>query len=138
MDREYCNLEKINTSKDLALIIKKNFLVIIKISASWCGPCKDKIFLESYRNLKSTYEMNELELESKQKIESKTYGIKFVELDVDRDADILDNKKYYDIDVEAVPTFLISKNGAFTRKYEGCGNIDKITEYIENATKLQV
>lgn len=121
MDCEYSDLEKINSSKDLALIIKKNFLVIIKISASWCGPCKNKKFLESYHNLKTTYKQID--------------KIKFIELDIDNNNDVLNDTKYYNIEIGAVPTFLISKNGIFTKKYEGSGHIDKISEYINDVYK---
>ena len=121
MDCEQIDLEKINTSKDLALIIKKNFVVIIKISASWCGPCKNKKFLESYHNLKTTYKQID--------------KIKFIELDIDNNNDVLNDTKYYNIEIGAVPTFLISKNGSFTKKYEGSGHIDKITEYINDVYK---
>jgi thiol-disulfide isomerase/thioredoxin len=120
MDREQYDSEQINSPKDLALVIKRNFIVIIKISATWCGPCKNKNFLESYHNLKSKYE--------------RVNGIKFIELDIDKNSDILEDKNYYDIDVGAVPTFLISKKGTFTRKYEGCGYLDKINEYIRKAS----
>lgn len=113
---------KIECAKDLATLIKKNFIVVIKISASWCGPCKNKKFLESYHKIKSTYSDN--------------MKIIFVELDVDEDEDILSNNKYYNIDVNSVPTFLISKNGSFTRKFEGSGYLNEISEYINSSLNL--
>jgi thiol-disulfide isomerase/thioredoxin len=116
MDREEREENKISTSKDLALAIKKHVIVVIKISASWCSPCKNKKFLESYQKLKFTY--------------SKVPDIKFIELDIDDDVDIIENKKYYDIDVNSVPTFLITKNGSFTKKYIGGGYLDDINKYI--------
>lgn len=119
MDKEQYNLEKPTTPKELAIMIKQTSIVIIKISASWCGPCKNKNFLESYYKLKSLYSKNQL--------------VKFVELDVDDDANIIENNKYYDIDVKAVPTFLVSKNGSFIRKFEGCGYLNEINEFIYNA-----
>ena len=116
MDREELEENEISTPKDLALAIKKHKMVIIKISASWCGPCKNKKFLESYHKLKSTY--------------SKLSDIKFVELDIDDNPDIIENKKYYDIDINSIPTFLITKNGSFTKKYVGGGYLDEIDKYI--------
>jgi thiol-disulfide isomerase/thioredoxin len=107
---------KISNSKELANMIKKNLLVIIKISASWCGPCKNKKFLESYNNLKLSY----LDCDN----------IKFIELDIDEDKEIIEDDKYYDIEIDSVPTFLISKEGSFTRKYIGCGYLNEINEYL--------
>jgi len=106
------------TPKDLALMIKQTPIVVIKISASWCGPCKNKQFLETYHKLKSSY--------------SEKQEIKFIELDVDDDADIIGDSKYYNIEVNAVPTFLISKNGSFIRKFEGGGYLNEIDKFIYN------
>jgi thiol-disulfide isomerase/thioredoxin len=116
MDIEESILKKINSPKELAILIKKNYTVIIKISASWCGPCKNKKFLESYHSLKSNY--------------SDISNIKFVELDIDDDSEIIDSKKYYDIDVDSVPTFIIANNGSFTKKYVGGGYLNDINEYL--------
>jgi thiol-disulfide isomerase/thioredoxin len=116
MDREEHVKNRINTDKDLAIAIKKHTIVVIKISASWCGPCKNIKFLESYHKLKSIYSNN--------------FNIKFIELDIDEDVHIIESKKYYDIDVNSVPSFLITKNGSFTKKYIGCGYLDDINEYI--------
>jgi hypothetical protein len=41
------------------LEIKKHTIVVIKISASWCGPCKNKKFLESYHKLKYIHSNNQ-------------------------------------------------------------------------------
>ena len=112
------NSNKISSSKDLALIIKQTPIIVIKISASWCGPCKDKKFLESYNNIKtSCFENNK---------------IKFIELDIDDNIEILEDKKYYNIDIEFIPTFLISKNGSFIRKFVGGGYLNEINEFIKD------
>jgi thiol-disulfide isomerase/thioredoxin len=118
MNKEEKYLEKPNSPKDLALIIKKTPIVVIKLSACWCGPCKNKKFLESYQEVKSAYSLNN--------------KVKFVELDVDDDMDIIEDKKYYNIDVNAIPTFLISRNGSFVRKYEGGGYLNEINDFIYN------
>ena len=106
-------------AKNLAIEIKKNKIVLIKISASWCGPCQNKNFLESYHKLKSNYANHD--------------DIKFIEFDVDNDSEIIENKKYYNIEVVSVPTFIIAKNGNFTRKFEGGGYLDEINKYIADA-----
>lgn len=114
-------VSKINSPKDLALTIKKNLMVVIKITASWCGPCKNQVFLESYQNLKSKYL-------SKQ-------NIKFVELDIDSDSDILEDEEYYKIKIDSIPTFLISSNGSFTKKFMGTGFLINIDEYITDTIR---
>ena len=107
---------KINSSQKLARLIKENTCVVIKISASWCGPCKNKEFLTNYNKLKDNY--------------SGIKDIKFVELDIDDNSDIIEDKDYFDIEVKSVPTFFISKNGCFTRKYEGTTHLQSINKYL--------
>lgn len=109
--------QKISSPRELALAIKKNQIVVMKISASWCGPCKNKNFLESYHNLKYQYVSNP--------------KIKFIEFDIDEDVDILEDKQYYDIDIGSVPTFLLSKNGRFIKKYIGGGYLNEMNEFIQ-------
>lgn len=115
-------VKTVKTPRDLAQIIKKTPIVIIKISASWCGPCKNKKFLESYHDIKASY-LN-------------TNAVRFVEFDIDNDADILEDKDYYDIEIDSVPTFLIGYNGSFTRKFVGGGYLNEINEYIINKINL--
>lgn len=109
-------IKTITSSKDLALLIKQNYIVVIKISASWCGICKNKKFLNDYHQIKSNYE--------------NIKGVKFVELDIDEDSNIIEDTKYYKIDIDSVPSFLISRKGSFIRKYVGGGYLEQINEYI--------
>lgn len=102
----------IETSKDLALAIKSNTVVVIKFSARWCGPCKDKMFLSKYSELKKAFDS--------------VPNIKFVELDIDADADIIESKEYYDIEIDSVPTFMLASNGNFTNKWSGANCLDQI------------
>ncbi len=111
----------INNSKDLALMIKKYQIVLIKISASWCGPCNNKKFIEDYHKLKQIY--------------SQSPSIKFIELDIDDDNAMIEDKKYYNIDIDSVPTFLITNNGNFTKKYVGGGYLNDIFNYIKETLK---
>jgi thiol-disulfide isomerase/thioredoxin len=124
MDRENKkNLnDKIDSPKKLARLIKDNTCVVIKLSASWCGPCKNKSFLESYHKLKDNY--------------SGTTMVKFIELDIDNDLDIIEDKNYYDIEVKVVPTFFISKNGNFTKKFEGLEHLQTINKYLYDSTQV--
>lgn len=111
-------INKIDSSQKIAKLIKDNIFVIIKISASWCGPCKNKDFLNNYHILKNKF--------------NDVNGIQFVELDVDDDSDIIEDKKYYNIEINSVPTFLISKNGVFEKKYEGTSHIGLIDKYLSD------
>jgi thiol-disulfide isomerase/thioredoxin len=117
------DLDTIKSSKDLAIQIKKNLLVIIKISAGWCGPCKNKKFLESYHNLKSSF--------------SNMSNVKFIELDIDEDNEIIENKQYYNLEIDSVPTFLIAKSGSFTKKFVGGGFLNEINEYLLEVVNSQ-
>lgn len=113
-------LEKITNPKDLAILIKKNYILVIKISASWCGPCKNKKFLEEYKQIKNNY--------------NNIKGVKFIELDIDDDSDLIEDKTYYNMEIDSVPCFLITKNGCFTRKYVGGGYLDQINQYLQEKT----
>lgn len=113
------NLNKIDSSQKLAKLIKENTCVIIKISASWCGPCKNKEFLNNYHGLKDKF--------------SSYNNIKFVELDIDENSDMIEDKSYYNIEINSVPTFMIAKNGNFTRKYEGTSHLGFIYKYLSES-----
>lgn len=106
----------IESPRDLARLIKKTKLVVVKFSASWCGPCKSKSFLDSFKALKLKYK--------------DIPDVEFVNLDVDKNSDIIEDKEYYSITIDSVPTIMITRNGDFTKKYEGTGCINKIDEYL--------
>ena len=112
---------QVTSSQILANLVKENTCVIIKISASWCGPCKDSKFLKLYSDLKNNF--------------SQYQNIKFVELDIDKDSSIIEDTKYYDIKVNSVPTFLVSQNGHFIKKFEGNGKLNEINQIIINSLK---
>lgn len=76
----------------------KKILIILKFTATWCGPCKMvQPFLEVQKGL---YPTN-----------------KFLEVDVDND-----NYKQLveDFGINAMPTFIFYKNGAILSTIVGC------------------
>lgn len=109
---------KVSSGLELKNIIKDNICVVIKMSASWCGPCKNENFLNNYNKLKNNYVD-----------ESK---VKFVELDIDNDSNIIEE---CEIDVSCVPTFFITKNGNFTKKFEGTEHLQTINKYLYESVK---
>jgi len=108
--------QKIESAHQLAKLIKNNDNVVIKISASWCGPCKNKDFLEKYNKLKQIF----LNYEK----------IKFVELDIDNDSTIIENKEFFDLNIDSVPTFIVSKDGDFTNIFSGTTHLETIYQIL--------
>lgn len=82
--------------------IKKNNYVIVKITADWCGPCKNV----EPEVLKLKNNLND--------------DIKYIELDIDNNDDICD-----DLEITKVPTFINFINGEKTDVHVGA-NIEKI------------
>lgn len=89
----------------------------MKFGASWCGPCRDERFKKSYNELKSCC-LN-------------FQDIKFVEFDIDEDFEIINDKKYYDIEINNIPSFLIAKNGNIIEKHIGSNCLGDIAESIK-------
>ena len=62
-------------------------------------------------------------------------NVKFVELDIDNNSDMIEDNEYYNIEVQSVPTFFISYNGNFTRKFVGCEHLQTINKYLYDNTQ---
>ena len=89
----------INTKTDFKNAINNSSIVVIKIGAEWCGPCK------MMNKIISSIEQN--------------YGDKlalFYEIDADSDSTNFIVNEY---DVMNLPTFLFFKNGNFVKKLIG-------------------
>lgn len=97
-------------SEELNKFILENDCVVVKISAKWCGPCKDATFLENYHKLKDTV---------------KLLNCKFIELDLNDNSNLINDTEFYDFDVEAVPTLLVFKHKLFS-KYTGTACLNNI------------
>jgi thiol-disulfide isomerase/thioredoxin len=114
LNRELFNVTK---SLDLANIITSNKYVILKFSASWCGPCQNKDF-------KSRYEL----------FKSNKRNIIFFEFDIDDDKEIIDCKEYYDFNIKSIPHFKMCYNGSVVREYNGTN----LQQMDEDLNKLMV
>ena len=108
----------IKCSDELALLIKQNECVIIKISASWCGPCKNKIFIKNYHDIVESYKNID--------------NIKFVELDADIHVDILNNQEKFGFTVDSVPTFIIKFKNDITHIFTGINCLNDIIKILNN------
>lgn len=111
MEKQQIELSEM-TSKNLAIMIKKYKHVVLKIGASWCGPCKNKKFISDFEQLKLKFVSDS--------------NVIFIDLDIDANADLINSKEYYDINIDSVPTFLVSSNGNFSHKFIGAGYLNQI------------
>lgn len=100
---------------DLHNLISKSPLLLIKLSASWCGPCKSKDFKQNYEILKKNFE-------------GYSKVITFLELDIDEFQELIEDKEYYDINVESVPYFVLFHKGKLIKDYKGTSCIQDIDD----------
>ncbi len=105
------------TPKELFSIINETQCLVLKFSASWCGPCKNKTFLETYHNLKKQYATNP--------------DVKFIEFDVDDDETLLSEKILYNFSIRSIPTIKIFHKGKQLNEYKGAGNLNKVEADIK-------
>ena len=85
-------------------------IIIIKVGADWCCPCKEiSPFYNQFANI------------------NKNANIIFAEINAtDADDELLDY-----IDVKSLPTFLFYKNKSLSNKIIGCNKLE-LAEYINN------
>jgi thioredoxin-like negative regulator of GroEL len=105
------------TPQQLIDIMTSTKCLVIKFSASWCGPCKNKTFLEAYHNLTDQYLSNS--------------NVLFIEFDVDDDEQVVNETKLYNFNISSIPTIKIFEQGKELNGYLGAGNLDKVKSDIE-------
>jgi thiol-disulfide isomerase/thioredoxin len=114
---------KITTSKELTKFIKANKCTVIKFSAKWCGPCKSEKFLGAYHELKDKYSSHK--------------NIKFIEIDIDLDEQIINDKTYYLWEVNSVPAFKLYHESKRFSNHTGTSVISTIDKEIEEILTLK-
>lgn len=112
------------TSNDLTNIIVNTPCVLIKFTASWCTSCNLKEFKENYEILKRNFtEYNNI--------------IKFIELDIDKYDDLINDKTYYDINIDSIPYFKLSYKKEWLKNFSGSNCIEEIDKVLRNIVDLE-
>lgn len=107
--------------QDILKLLVNTRCAVIKISASWCGPCKNKTFLESYHNLKNKFISNN--------------NVLFLELDVDKHEEMVNETNLYNFNISVVPTIIVYNNGKLINSYTGTDKLNKVLNDIETLVK---
>lgn len=97
----------------LTKAIEENLCVILKFSAKWCGPCKNKDFLIEYNSILKKY--------------STDSNFKFISLDVDENDDICKNPRFETKNIPHIKVFLGGEN---IKEITGI-NLKNLSEVLE-------
>lgn len=104
------------TSKKLAETLKNTKCSVMKFSAKWCKPCQNPKFLEDYHNLCKFFD---------------NYNdIFFYQFDVNNDAEIINDEKYYNLNIEAIPTIKIFNYDKEIKEFVGVPNMEQLKNII--------
>jgi len=106
----------LKNSQELNLLMKNTKCLIIKFSASWCGPCKNKDFVNSYYQLKEKMKNNS--------------DVVFLELDVDKNVNLVEDKKL-EFNIKSIPIIKIYYKGKIMNEYVGIDCINKVDTDID-------
>jgi thiol-disulfide isomerase/thioredoxin len=106
----------VKTPEELVSTMNNTKCLVLKFSAKWCGPCKNKQFLQSYHNLKDKYKKNS--------------DVTFIEFDVDDDEQFV-NDEQFSFNISSIPTIKIYHRGKLLNEYQGIGYLDNIDTDIK-------
>ena len=110
------------TPSDLINFLKSTKCTVIKFSASWCGPCKNKDFLQNYHILQNIY--------------AEDSNVIFFQYDIDEYEELVSEKKLYDFNITAVPTIKIFNFDKLMNEYKGIPNMENIKNDINTVLKF--
>lgn len=105
------------TPEEIVSIMNDTQCLVLKFSASWCGPCKSETFLKQYHDLKDSYSTNS--------------NVRFIEFDIDDDELVINEKELYDFNITCVPTIKIFHKEKQFNQYLGAGNLEKVDSDIK-------
>lgn len=97
--------------------LKNTKCTAIKFSAKWCTPCQNKLFIDSYNNLKKIYSNNN--------------NITFINFDVDQDEELV-NSELLNFDIKSIPTIKIYYYNKEYSSYTGTAILNEVTQDIQN------
>lgn len=96
---------------DIENNIKNNNIVVVKIGATWCGPCKSEKLKIKYKELKNTF----------------SGKVIFYELDVNEHEELMKNKLF---ETDSIPNFKLFISGEKKLDLMGIDAIQKIEETL--------
>ena len=80
-------------------------------------------FLYSYHELKNKYK--------------DVNTVQFIEFDVDKNENLINDKSYYDIEVKSVPTFILFENEKEIDRITGAQTREKLNEFINYKKNIE-
>jgi thiol-disulfide isomerase/thioredoxin len=96
---------------DIENNIKNNNIVVVKIGATWCGPCQSEKLKNKYNELQNTFSSKVI----------------FFELDVNKHEELMSNKLFA---TNSIPNFKLFISGEKKLDLMGIDAIQKIEETL--------
>ena len=97
----------LKTRSELKAYIKTKDVVIVKVSANWCGPCK--LMAPIFKELADEYP-----------------AIKFVKVDTDLHEDTVEQ-----FNIQGLPLFVVIKEGSVVASHSGAISREPLKQFIE-------